>query len=120
MWAQVVNVGLGIWLMVAPAVLEYVGTARTHDLIIGPLVASFALIACWEATRAVRWVNLPLGLWLLVAPWVLGFGWVALFNSGVVGMLVASCASIGGPVRQRFGGGWMSLTKEHRDHVVMD
>ncbi|MDQ4133114.1 MAG: hypothetical protein M3179_07905 [Actinomycetota bacterium] len=37
----------------------YAGSAA-GDLhrVIGPLATSFALIACWEATRAVRWPDL--------------------------------------------------------------
>ncbi|MGH7966442.1 MAG: SPW repeat domain-containing protein, partial [Candidatus Binatia bacterium] len=50
MWAQLTNILLGVWLMVAPAVFGYVGTASTNDRIVGPLVASFAMIALSEAT----------------------------------------------------------------------
>jgi hypothetical protein len=50
MWAQLINALLGMWLMAAPAVLGYIGPARTNDRIIGPLAAGAALIAIWETT----------------------------------------------------------------------
>jgi hypothetical protein len=107
MWAQVINAALGVWLMAAPAVLGHGGAAAVNSRVVGPVVASFAIIAWWEATRAVRWVNLPLGLWLIFAPLALGYGAVApSVNSVVVGALVASLAPVRGRVEGRFGGGW--------------
>ena len=109
MWAQSVNVLLGLWLMAAPAVLGYGGTARMSDRIIGPLAASVALIAVAEVTRPVRWLNVVLGLWLLAAPWLLGAEWTAMVNSTVVGLLLIVLATVRGTVRHRFGGGWTAL-----------
>ena len=65
MWAQVVNAALGIWLMVAPAVLGYGAPAQANDRIIGPVVATFAIVSWWEATRSVRFWQLPFAAWLL-------------------------------------------------------
>ncbi len=112
MWARIINVILGIWLMAAPAVLGYADPARTNDRIVGPVAATFAAIAAWEATRSVRWVNVVLGLWLLVAPWVLGYSELdAYLNSLAVGTLMALFAPVRGKITQRFGGGWSSLWK---------
>jgi hypothetical protein len=111
MWAQLINTLLGIWLTAAPAVIGYGGAARTNDYIIGPVAASCACIALWEATRPLRWVNLALGLWLLAAPWVLGYEPAALVNSLIVGVLLAAFATVRGQLRHRFNGGWSSLWK---------
>ena len=110
MWAQVVNAALGIWLMAAPAVLAYGDPAQTNDRILGPVAATFAIVAWWEATRPVRWVNLPIGLWLILAPWILGYAeTAAVVNSVLVGIVLAACATVQGTVEGRYGGGWSVL-----------
>jgi hypothetical protein len=109
MWARLVSAALGIWLMAAPAVLDYAGAARTNDRIVGPIVASLAVIAIWETTRSLRWANLPLGGWLLIAPWVLGYPADATWNSLVVGALLLALGLVRGPVNGHFGGGWSAL-----------
>ena len=109
MGIQVLNTVLGIWLMVAPAVLGYGGPGAMNDRVCGPLAAGFALIAMHEVTRPLRWIILPVGVWLLVAPWVLGYGTAAAVNSVVVGLLLTLLAPWGGRVRHGFGGGWSSL-----------
>lgn len=109
MWARLINIGIGIWLMAAPAVLGYGGVASNHDRIVGPLLASFACIALWEVTRPLRWVNLLLGGWMLLAPWILGFGPTATVNSLLAGAAVAGLSLVRGTLSHRFGGGWSSL-----------
>ncbi|MCP9496065.1 MAG: SPW repeat protein [Pyrinomonadaceae bacterium MAG19_C2-C3] len=117
MWLRLINIALGVWLMAASAVLGYRGAARTNDVIVGALAASFAIIAVSEATRAARWVVFVLGLWLMVAGWVLGFEWSATLNSTVVGLLLASFAFVRGRVDARFGGGWSALWKSNENQV---
>jgi hypothetical protein len=109
MWAQALSVALGIWLMAAPAVLGYNGLPADNDHVIGPLAASFACIAIWEATRGARWVNVPLGAWLLIAPWFLGHGQAALLNSLIAGVLLIGLGFVRGTSRERLGGGWAAL-----------
>jgi general stress protein CsbA len=110
MWQRFLAIILGIWLMAAPAVLGYTGAARTNDAIIGPLAASFAVIAIWEVTRSVRWVNILFALWLLLAPWVLSYeALVPTINSMTVGIIMAVTAAIRGKITQRYGGGWPAL-----------
>lgn len=117
MWAHVINGALGIWLMIAPAVLGYGVPAQTNDRILGPVIATFAVVAWWEATRAVGHWNLPLGLWLLVAPWVLGYGaTTAITNSLVVGGLVAGLSLVRGSIEGRYGGGWQALWETNSLH----
>ena len=112
MWARIVNVILGVWLLAAPAVLSYGDPARTNDRIVGPLAAAIAAIAAWEVTRPVRWLNLILGLWLFAAPWLLGYEAGAMFNAMIVGLVLAACALVRGEYRPaRFGGGWAALRR---------
>lgn len=114
MKAQLANIALGLWLMVAPAVLEYGQPAADGDHIVGPIVASLATIAIWDVTRSLGRLNLPFGLWLLVAPLVLGYPLVAAVNSLIVGICIVTLSVIQGPVRQRFGGGWSALWHGNR------
>lgn len=110
MWAQIINVGLGIWLMVAPSVLSYKQTGANNAHITGPLVVTFAFVACWEITRPVRKVNFLTGGWLLLAPWILGYGeTLPIVNDMVVGVLAMGFAGVEGKITTSFGGGWKSL-----------
>jgi hypothetical protein len=109
MWAQILNVLLGLWLMAAPTALGLSGPAVLNDRIVGPIAASFACVALSEITRSLRWGNLALGLWQLAAPWVFGFEWIAVANSTAVGVLLVAFAFVPGPRRHSFGGGWASL-----------
>ena len=110
MWARIINLVSGVWLMASSSVLGYAGAAKTNDVIVGACAASFAIIAMSEATRPVRWLNFALGAWLVVAGWVLGYeATAAAINSSVVGVLMILCASVRGKVESRFGGGWSSL-----------
>ena len=113
MWARMITICLGLWLMAAPAILGYGGAAHINDRIIGPLAASCAMIAISEVMRPVRRVNMVLGLWLIAAPWVLGYAMPAGLNSTLVGVLMMICASVRGKLSQHFGGGWASLLTSH-------
>jgi hypothetical protein len=114
MWAQLVNVALGLWLMAAPSVLAYGDPARTNDWVVGPLAATFACIALWEATRTVRWWNLPLGAWLVVAPLILGYEAVPLVHSLAAGLVMIGMSCVRGASRKTFGGGWVSLWRSEK------
>lgn len=110
MWAQIINALLGVWLMVSPAFFNYHGSGRTNDLIVGPIAATFGIIAIWEVTRPVGKANILLGLWLVVAPWVLGYGSViALINHFIVGVAMIALAMTRVQIPGKFGGGWSSL-----------
>lgn len=112
MWAQVINALLGIWLMASPAVLGFNGIATDNDHIVGPIIASFATISWWEATRTVRLYNLPLGAWLLLAPWVLGYQETApILNDMLVGAAVVGLSLVKGKITESTGGGWTTTWK---------
>ena len=111
MWPRLLTALAGIWLMASPAVLDYADPARANDRIIGPLVASMAIIAIWDITRPLRWVTVILGAWLLTAPWLLGHAHDARWNSLAVGALVLASSLVKGTRTHQFGGGWSSLWK---------
>src|SRR5687767_1665798 len=72
-WAQVAATAVAMWLMAAPAALDYTGAAATSDRVVGPIAASVACMAIWPVLRSLRWVNVVLGAWLVAAPWLLGY-----------------------------------------------
>lgn len=109
MWAQYASTLVGLWLMAAPTVLDYSGSAQSNDRIIGPVIVSLSVIAISQVTRGVRWGVIPLGVWLLVAPWLLGYDTTQTINSSVTGLLLLVLAPIGGTVERQFGGGWRTL-----------
>jgi hypothetical protein len=111
MFAQLLIVGLSIWLLAAPDVLDYLGSnAGWVDRAIAPLAAGFATIACWPACRPCRWVNLLLGMTLLVAALVGGYPRIAIVNSCLVGLALMLLAPRGGRADAHLGGGWKALT----------
>ena len=110
MAAQFINIALGLWLMAAPAVLDYSDPAATSGHIVGPLIASIAVVALWAATRSLGRVNVVLGLWLIVAP-VLGYPLPALVNSIAVGVAVVATSILAPDAPGQFGGGWTALWK---------
>lgn len=112
MWARLINVALGIWLMAAPAVLGYSGAAANNDRIAGPIIAAFAFVAIWEILRDLRRINMIAGPWLVLAPLVMSYPTAAAVNSVCVGILVTCFAFIRGSVPSRFGGGWIALLRK--------
>ncbi len=110
MWAQIVNVALGIWLIVSPDVLGFDGAARTIDRAVGPIVVVLGLLAVREVTRVFRYALFLPSLFLLLIPWFLHYPpGAALANDELVAIAMAICAAIPGRRRQRTGGGWLGL-----------
>ena len=99
----------GVWLMFAPAVLDYGGPAATSDRVAGPALAAIGFLAGFAITRGLRWLNLLTGAWLVAGPWLLGFPDAALVNSVVIGLATLALAPWGKPDQSRYGGGWASL-----------
>lgn len=104
--------------MATPAVIGYGTPAATSDRIVGPLIATFAVIAIWQTTRELRWVNSVLGAWLLISPWILGYGDSnAIVNSMATGTVVLAMSLQRGKIDKQFGGGWAALWKRHTPEV---
>jgi hypothetical protein len=118
MWAHILNVILGVWLMFSPTVLDYDAVASTMSYIVGPMVSCFAYLAIWSISRGLRWANLPLGIWLVIAPWIFHYSLPALFNSLIVGAAIMLLSAVNGPTTHSYGGGWSSLWS--RTHVARE
>ena len=109
-WLQLVAAAATLWLMVAPAVLDFDGAASTNDRIAGPIALTFAFVAAWEILRGVRLLNVPLGVWLLIAPWALRYdASAAVISDSIVGVILIAGALLAGETSAQFGGGWRSL-----------
>jgi hypothetical protein len=110
MGPHLIAAAIGVWMMFAPAVLGYGGEAATSDYVVGPLIASFGLIAAWEITRALRVCNLVLGAWLATSPLYLShLSRASLLNAVVCGAAVFALSLVRGKSKHRFGGGWAGL-----------
>ena len=124
MIARLPNIALGIWLMVAPAVLGFASTddaAGELHRTVGPLIVSAAIIAIWPEVRPVRRVNTLLGGVMVLVPVVLllvrDHPVAATVNGVVVGVLVIAASLVRGTIDARFGGGWRSVWRPDIDTV---
>jgi hypothetical protein len=115
MVAQCAVVLLGVWLMAAPAVLDYAGVAASVDRTVGPVIATFGTIAVAESTRGLRVANIPFGLFLIASPMFLEYRADAAVNSAATGIAVAALACVRGRIRSRFAGGWRVLWRRSAD-----
>lgn len=103
---------MGIWLMMAPHVLDYGGVAADVDHISGPVVTSLAVIALSGCTRSVARFNLLCGVWLILAPWILDYdNNISIINDVLAGILVIVLSFFKVKTRQQYGGGWSQLVK---------
>ena len=115
MWGQIINTLIGIWLMVAPGVLGHHEPGVDSNHIVGPVIATAAMVACWEVTRATRKVNILLGLWLIAAPFVLGYETpLPIINDIACGVLAVSFAMVKGKIKESYAGGWKALWQTGR------
>lgn len=112
MIAQLVAAGAGLFVMGAPGVFGYSGTAADLDHIVGPLAVSVGIMAASQILRGLRWSNVPLGLVLLgslaATPRPAG-GSVAV---GVAGVVLVTTAIVRGRIDVEFGGGWSALLRD--------
>lgn len=111
MWWQVLAAAIGIWLMAAPAILDFGESLSNVYHVLGPVAASFATMAAWDVLRAVRFVNLPIGLGVAAAPLVLGAELPAILAGLVSGPALIGLSLLARASRDRYAGGWRSLTR---------
>ncbi|CAN5865474.1 hypothetical protein BH23ACT10_BH23ACT10_37230 [soil metagenome] len=110
MATQIISAILGVWLMVAPAVLGHAGsTLATFDRIIGPTIAAVSFVAAAQITRSVRWINLPAAAVLLIAPWFFDAPLVSTLSSAGSALVVLALTPWGSPDQTRYGNGWTTL-----------
>jgi len=103
-WTLLVSAALGIWMLVAPAVLQIQGAAANSSYIAGALITTFAVLAMAEVTRAARFLNLLVALWVLASPWILaGATAEGRWNGVAVGILLVIASLPRGKVKERYG-----------------
>ena len=119
MLAKILSAITGIWLMAAPYALGIDKIAANNAHIIGPVIASFAIISFSPCTSVVLKFNLPLGVWLLVAPWILNYEDItAIINDILTGFFVIIFSLIKVKIKKRFGGGWKAVWKSNSLHEI--
>ncbi len=124
MWAALLSILAGLWLMVAPAYLD-TGTAVSNSYhITGPLVITVAVISLWEFNRAVRYLNIIAGFWLCASIFVFGNeSGEVIWSSLVCGLLLIVLPAVKRTSKGSYGGGWKILfrhdLKFFKDKVVV-
>lgn len=110
MWAAIVNVIIGLWIMVSPERFDYTELEANNYFIVGPLVVTAAVISIWDVNRNVRYFNLFAGVWFLLSPLVLPYETShAVWNSLASGLLLVFFSLFKGQIKRQFGGGWETL-----------
>jgi hypothetical protein len=89
-----INIGTGVWLVIAPFVLGYAALQAPlwNDIVCGALIVVLAGIRRSNISRneGLSYVNAGIGAWLIIAPWILAYGdyQPAIWNDVAVGILV--------------------------------
>lgn len=119
MWAAIVNIIIGFWLMASPVLLHMNQTTSDNNHVVGPLVITFSVISLWQINRKVVKANIVLGIWLLIALFVLDFSMtIAFLSDGICAVLIILLSSIKRKRTQNFGGGWRSLFQHNPPHMI--
>ncbi len=118
MWAQLISVLIGLWLMVSPTVLQSGNKAVINGYIVGPVIISLAVIALSQSMRSVRYLNILCGFWLLIAPWLLSYSLTTEYvNDMAAGFALIILSLVKGKITHKFGGGWRSLFQHIPSHM---
>ena len=99
LWAHFLTVGLGAWLMTAPAILGYEsGGLTASDVLSGAVLVVTGLLALSWQLGAVRFASGAVGFWLLFAPLVFHAPHAAAYlNDTLVGALAIGFAMLSRP-----------------------
>jgi len=95
LWAHFLNLGLGTWLITAPATLGYESTALVwSDVLAGLAIVVLAFVSLSWRFPIARWACAGVGLWLLFAPLLFWAPTAAAYlNDTLVGGLVVGLAA---------------------------
>ena len=68
-----INLGLGIWLFIAPWILQTSGVAAANSRLAGLLVIAIAALSLRAplSNHLPAWINLAVGFWVFFSPWLL-------------------------------------------------
>jgi short-subunit dehydrogenase len=124
MWAAIINVLIGLWLMAAPGLLEFEKTSANNHYIVGPLVITMAVASIWDVNRSFRYFNLLAGIWLVVSVGLLPHETFAeIVSSFLSGIFLIFFSMVKGKIKHEYGGGWKILfrndLKFFKDKVVV-
>ena len=111
MWFQAANIALGIWLVVAPAVLPATALGAAIDRIAGPLAIWLGVLALRSVTRPFRAWNALVGMFLAIAPWLVPNTGPLILSSVLAGWAIIVLSIPRGTLRQRTGGGWWAIAR---------
>ena len=117
MWANIVNILIGLAVMIAPAVFKFDKAAADNNHIVGPLVLTFAIISLWEINHNVRLFNVVTGLWLVLSPFILPFNSVERMIDIPAGVAIIIFSFFQEKLKNRYGGGWRSLFQKNPLHI---
>ncbi len=94
LWAHFLNIGLGTWLLTAPATLGYQSTALVwSDVLAGLAVLALAFVSLSWRFPSARWATAGVGLWVLFAPLLFWAPTAAAYlNDTLVGALIIGLA----------------------------
>lgn len=121
MWFQIGTIVLGIWLMIAPAVLPATGPGAGVDRIAGPVIIWLGVLALRDVSRPFRAPSVVSGMFLTIAPWLVLNTGPLILSSVLVGWTVIVLSIPRGTVHQRTGGGWWTLVHpELLGHLAED
>ena len=120
MWAQIVNIVIGLGLMIAPAIFEFKKIAADNNHVTAPLLLTFAIISLWEINRNVRFFSIVTGFWLVLSPFILGFTSIDRTINIMAGAAVIFFSLFKGKTKSKYGGGWSSLFQKNPLHMQSD
>ncbi|SRR5579875_1998141 len=112
MWARVITIALGIWLMVAPVVLSSTSVTGVCERTAGPVAIFVGVLSLRAVTRPLRAINVLTGMFLLIAPWVGSITGAQQVNVELVGWALIVLSFPRGPLGQRMGGGWSAIFQQ--------
>lgn len=110
LWAQFLNVGMGVWMIAAPVMLGYADAwgMAASDILSGLLIAGGSLLALSWRAALVRWAVAAVAVWVMTAPLVFWTDSPAVYlNGSLVGSVVFGLAVC---VRPAPGIGTMAAT----------
>ncbi len=117
MWASVVNILLGLWVMLAPDMLNYQKPEADYNYIVAPVAITFAITALWEVNRSARFIVMFCGLVLAISPLLSFFqSSDAIWNNALAGIIMILISLVKGKVKKHYGGGWLSLFQKRPEH----
>lgn len=108
---QIGAIVLGIWLLVAPAVLPSTASGADVDRIVGPVVIWLGVLSLRSVTRPCRVLNVLSGMFLTIAPWLVPNTAPLILSSVLVGWAIIVLSIPRGIVHQRTGGGWWTIIR---------